>query len=83
MRTQCDLKVFMFQTENDEFNNKIAKLGGVLNNNCPESPDTMSIVNWFWRTIGEMATVTLLLCELTDKPDAVPSLRNCIETYRL
>ena len=55
------------QTVNDGFNNMAAKLGGVLNTNCPESPDTMSIMEWFWRTIGEMATVIQLYCGLTEK----------------
>ena len=46
------------QTKNNEFNNKayrvlVAKLEGVLATNCPELPDTMSVMEWFWRTIED------------------------------
>ena len=40
------------QTENDEFNNKAAKLVGVLAINCPES----SIDETCWSTKGGMLT---------------------------
>ena len=32
----------------------VAKLGGLLTTNCPESPETMSIIERSWRTIEEL-----------------------------
>ena len=71
MRAQRGLKGFKFQTDNGEFNNKtckdlVAASRGKLITNCPYSPETISIIERCWRTIGEMATMMLLLCGLAE-----------------
>ena len=65
-RAQHGLKAFLFQTDNGEFASKscrdlVATQGGILiTNNAPYSPETMSIIERSWRTIGEMSSVMLI-----------------------
>ena len=65
MRAQHGLKSFKFQTDNGDFNSKackdlVAAFGGKLITNCLYSPETISIIERSYRTMGEMATVMLL-----------------------
>ena len=57
----------------------MVKLEGVLATNCPESPDTMSIMKWFWRIIEEMVMVMLLPCGLTENFSEETTL-NAVDT---
>ena len=70
MRAQHGVKGFKFQNIG-ELNSKackdlVAASVGKLITNCPHSPETMSIIERSWRTIGEVATVMLLPCGLAE-----------------
>ena len=71
MRARHGLSGFKFQTDNGEFNSKVCKdqiavFGGKLIINCPYSPETMSIIERYRRTIGQMAPVMLLHCGMAE-----------------
>ena len=71
MRAHNALLGFMFQTDNGEFNSKacrylVAASGGKLITNCLSSPETMSIIERSWRTIGQTAIVMLLHCGMAE-----------------
>ena len=60
MRAQHELESFQFQTDKGEFASKkcrdlVAEQGG----NAPYLPETMTTIEWCWRTIGEIASVML------------------------
>ena len=69
LRAQLGLKAFQFQTDNKDFasgrcRDLVAAQGETLITNAPYSPETMSIIGRSWRTIGEMASVMLIHCEV-------------------
>ena len=67
MRAQHGPKWFKFHTDNGKFNSKaykdqVASSGGILITNYPYSPETMSILERFWRIIVEVAAMMLIHC---------------------
>ena len=59
MWAQHELNTFQFQTDNGEFasrkcRDRVAEKGETLVTNSPYSPETMSIIEWPWRTTGDI-----------------------------
>ena len=65
MRAQHGLKTFQFETDNVEFairkcQDLLVEKGGTVFTNAPCFPETISIIERSWSTIGEMTSMMLI-----------------------